>query len=460
MKKKNILLHFWEKITIFTKKIIYSDDLKNKFRKSKKDFTRNRILTYNKMLILLLQKWVKSLQLRLNEFWTKLDDIIATDVAFIKARAKILPEVFLQMNVEIILHNFYNLKENIVWYETFWNFRLLAIDGSKIRLPDEKEISEKYGKVKFINRNNQEWSYTSWLLSVLHDPLNNLAIDSILEKGNYSERALAIQNIQNLTKLNWIENNDLILFDRGYFSSFLASVFDWYEKEYVFRLRKWAIKEIDELFNKDCKINEKIITLKVDNKEKEYKEKFWITIDKELKKEIRLRIIRVILDDWEVELLVTSLLDTAIYPHSDFKELYYKRWWIEIYYDVLKNRLWLENFSWKTIHSVLQDLNSTIFLSNYETIITRANNYDLEEKCRNKKTKNKQKVNKQVSFNTIKNTLIELFLEDIPIEKSMKKIVKLFEMNPTQIRPWRTFKRWTTTHKSLNFHKRKKKHCF
>ena len=40
----------------------------------------------------------------------------------------------------------------------------------------------------------------------------------------------------------------------------------------------------------------------------------------------------------------------------------------------------------------------------------------MEEKCINKKNKNKQKVNKQVSFNTIKNTLIELFLEDIPID--------------------------------------------
>jgi len=154
------------------------------------------------------------------------------------------------------------------------------------------------------------------------------------------------------------------------------------------------------------------------------------------------------------------LLDVKKYEHWKFKELYYKRWWVEIFYGIIKNRLWLENFSWKTIHSVLQDLYSTILLSNFETIITRPNNYKLEQKCIKKKNKHKQKVNKQVSFNTIKNTIIELFLQDIPIDKTMEKIMELFEKSPTQIRLWRKLKRWTTTSKSLNFHKRKKKHCF
>jgi hypothetical protein len=35
-----------------------------------------------------------------------------------------------------------------------------------------------------------------------------------------------------------------------------------------------SCKEAKELFNKDCKINSKIITLKVENKEKEYEEKY------------------------------------------------------------------------------------------------------------------------------------------------------------------------------------------
>ncbi|MDP2396702.1 MAG: hypothetical protein Q8S84_02985 [bacterium] len=47
-----------------------------------------------------------------------------------------------------------------------------------------------------------------------------------------------------------------------------------YNKEVLFRLKANAIKEADELFNKDCKINSKIITIKVENNEKEYKDKY------------------------------------------------------------------------------------------------------------------------------------------------------------------------------------------
>ncbi|MDP2395900.1 MAG: hypothetical protein Q8S84_01070 [bacterium] len=83
-------------------------------------------------------------------------------------------------------------------------------------------------------------------------------------------------------------------------------------------------------------------------------------------------------------------------------------------------------------------------MSNFETIITRSSNLELEEKTNSKSRKkhkkeenemmNKQKINKNVSFNIIKNTLIELFLKDLPIDETMEKIMLLFKTNPTQIR--------------------------
>jgi len=132
-------LYFSKKTVILIKKIITSEDLKERFRKTDKDFTRNRILTYDKMLILLLQKWVKSLQLRLNEFGIKLDTILSNS-AFTQARNKLNPEVFDYLNIETIIKRYYDLDENLDWYNTFWDYRILAIDWSKIRLPNEKEI--------------------------------------------------------------------------------------------------------------------------------------------------------------------------------------------------------------------------------------------------------------------------------------------------------------------------------
>jgi len=132
-----------------------------------------------------------------------------------------------------------------------------------------------------------------------------------------------------------------------------------------------------------------------------------------------------------------------------------------VYYNILKNRLLLENFTWKNIESVLQDLYSSIYLSNFETILTRPHNEMLDRKTKKKNLKNKQKVNKQVSFNIIKNKAIEIFLKDWDSVDLMNELTKIFNIWVTQERSWRSSSRNnTTTSKSLQYNKRKKKNCF
>ena len=464
MKPKEIALYFSKKTINIIKEIINSKEIKMQFRKSEKDFTRNRKLTFEIIVNLILQKWVKSLQLRLNEFSIKLSGKLETitSSAYVQAKNKLSYKLFLHLNLAIIINRYYDIKENEAWYKTWNNYRILATDGSQIRLPDEKEIKDKYWTSKIKNWNWDLWEYTHWLLSVLYDPLNNLGLDTILEKWKYSERALAIKNIINLEKTIKIKEKDLIIYDRWYYSSFLFAIMLAYNKEVLFRIKTKTCKEADELFEKDCKVNSKVITLKVENKEKEYEEKYWIKLDKKIAETVQIRLIRIVLNTWEIEVLATSLLDEEIYNTKEFSELYFMRWWIEVYYNTLKNRLWLENFSWKNVESVLQDLYSTIFLSNFETIITRANNIELEDKTKGKSLKNRQKVNKQVSFNIIKNRIIELFLRDEKsTEEIMEEIIIIFNTNTTQERKWRTSSRKNTTHsKSLHFQKRKKKSCF
>ena len=71
----------------------------------------------------------------------------------------------------------------------------------------------------------------------------------------------------------------------------------------------------------------------------------------------------------EIEVLMTSLLDSNI-DKEEFKKLYGLRWEIETFFGVLKGRLSLENFTGLTIEAIKQDFWSTIFISNYETILT------------------------------------------------------------------------------------------
>jgi hypothetical protein len=124
---------------------------------------------------------------------------------------------------------------------------------------------------------------------------------------------------------------------------------------------------------------------------------------------------------------------------------------------VIKNRLNLENFTGKTALSVKQDFYSTIFLSGIETILT----HDVNEELEQKETKNQQKVNHSVSFNSIKNQAFELFFSQKSLDDILEQLEMLFRTNTTQVRVNRTSPRKKTSdRKKVNHLKRRRKICY
>jgi hypothetical protein len=148
---------------------------------------------------------------------------------------------------------------------------------------------------------------------------------------------------------------------------------------------------------------------------------------------MKVRFVQVILDNGTVEVLATNILNNDTIKTTDFKELYIKRWGIETYYDLIKNRLNLENFTGLTALAVKQDFYATIFLTNYEAMLT----YDLNEELKETTQENKyvQKINKAVSFNLIKHKVFDLLYNDEPIDEMLEKMEKLFLTNTIVIRP-------------------------
>ena len=167
-------------------------------------------------------------------------------------------------------------------------------------------------------------------------------------------------------------------------------------------------------------------------------------------KAIKIRLIKVLLESGEVEMLVTSLLNQTKYPLGEFKDLYFKRWGIETLYDKLKNKLLIEQFTGYAEASILQDFYCTLFLSNIQSLLTSEANDEL--KMNNiKDTKYEYKINTNLSIGFIKTRLIELFSEQNHTENTLTELEALFIKNLIPIRPNRTFKRNT-----LKYRKRKK----
>ena len=384
------------------------------------------------------------MQLVLNEFFKKLGGavITVTASAFTQSRSKLLHTGFIELNQKAIVQTCYEDGD----YRKYRGFRLLAIDGSKVRLPDEPEICKTFGTIRISNQHKKtEGEYPAAVASVLYDVLNNVALDSILAPAKAYEVDLAIEH------LDFIGDNDLVLFDRGYISYiFLASLIQK-GADFLGRCSQSSFKEARRMFRQN--ISSTVVTLLCPAKKKKEAQSLG------LPSKIKVRFVRVILDNGEVEVLVTSLLDEAEYPVEEFKKLYFMRWGVETFYGIIKGRLNLENFTGKTVESVRQDFYATIFISGLESLLTE----DAQEKLDEKSSSNKhpQAVNKAVSFNTIKNYVIELFFQEEDRDIILDRLTELFMTNPVCVRKNRQVERKDSSAKILlNYHKRIKKICF
>jgi hypothetical protein len=424
------------------RELIQSYEFKEKYKNTPTAFTRTRKLHFPILMILMLQKGLKSLQLRLNEFVLSLDNNESiSNSAFTQARANLDYKAFIELNQKCIIDVMY--RDNNI--KTYKGMRVLGIDGSKIILPSTQNIIDEFGEVPYGSKETfTKGTYCYALTSTMYDVLNRVVIDSSLNKFNNYEVDLAIKHLE------YSSDSDLLIYDRGYPSYRHLAHLCKDNKKFVMRCSSASFKDSREML-KGKGASDRIVQLKVHHAKSKEIEEF------KLAKEIKVRFIRVVLETGKYEVLVTNLLDEVEFPIDEFAYIYYLRWGVEEFYGIIKNRLTLENFSGKTAHSIYQDFYATIYLSGLETLLTSDVNVELQKK----KTKNRQQVNHAVSFNIIKNKALKLLLDDNPPNNIIEQLELLFKTNPVQIRPNRKVPRVKTSdYKLYNYHKRTKKICF
>jgi len=114
---------------------------------------------------------INLIQKKLNNF---------TQSAFIQNRNKIKSEVFKHLS-SVLVKEFYTDNDLSI---KLWNsFRLLAVVGSMINLPDTKKLEDYYGRTR--NQTNSE--VVQARTSVLYDVLNKIVMDSKLAPNNIGE---------------------------------------------------------------------------------------------------------------------------------------------------------------------------------------------------------------------------------------------------------------------------------
>lgn len=420
---------------------IEDENFKNQHRKTAQDFTRTRSLPFALVLVLILRKSVKSLQNIVNEATTWLEQKPVSGSAYSQARHKLKHTAFIDLNQTAIVNTMYSDDQ----YQKFWGFRVLAVDGSKIVLPDNRNVREEFGTIAWSNKAGEIQGERPYAVaSVLYDVLNRIALDATLGKAKAYEVDLGVAHLAHT------QAGDLLTLDRNYPSYRMLAEMMQYGRDFVARCSAASFTAARQMLKGEG-ADSQIITLTP------CAEQLPVIKQLNLPLSLTLRFVRVRLNTGEYEVLVTSLLDEFLYPTTEFAPLYHLRWGIETFYGLLKTRLELENFTGTGVETIKQDFYATVYLSGLESLLTDAAQAQLDAK----KTQYPQKVNRAVSFNAIKNQALDLLFSDMPIDPLLEKLTALFLCNPCLERTNRNPPRKKSSARVLlNFHKRHKKHCF
>lgn len=302
-----------------------------------------------------------------------------------------------EVNANLKINNILNVSKNaLVKYKNNINYRLFdelnnrlldyiynnnnkrvfAVDSTIITLFKSLE------KDSFsVSRNG---NYCTAMISTLFDidmemPIN---YNLVLHK---SERDALIEQFKYLKK------NDILIMDRGYYS-----------KKLIFKINKIGVDVIVRL-----KSNLKCVSL-LDNNDKTIKIRYHGKV-------IKFRLIKFLIND-QIYYIGTTIYDK---PINYFKNMYWKRWKIEINFKYSKYNLSMNNIKSKTKNAIMQDIS----IHNLIFIIESYFRCNLKFSI-----KDNYKINTSLLLNVILNNILYLLFYKNGTKKNISEILRILNI--------------------------------
>lgn len=271
-----------------------------------------------------------------------------TDGAFCRARMKLRHSAFEELS-QTAVNQAYG---SMACVERIAGYRILAVDGSKVNLPNSPEIGARFDP---DGKRPGEGGAPQLLLSQCYDIVNGLILDVAIAPGASCERRTAMAHLRH------VGEDDIVLLDRGYPAHwFLRAVNDTGAKFVARATVSFSNAVIDFVASGE---DSALLDLPYTDESRDPCRQFDLD-----PAPLRVRAVRVVLCTGEVEVLLSNFVEED-YPPDLLSELYRLRWGVEEGFKRLKSPLELENFSGRSVESVLQDIHAKVFLANM-TVIT------------------------------------------------------------------------------------------
>lgn len=413
-------------------------------RQRSNDFTRQRLLPFAHVVLLILRGHKLSLQNALNKVFQALDQVFSVPKAsaYCHARQKLKPEIFIILN-RTICHHFYQNYEAEGLVKRWRGHRLIGADGTYLNLPDTPETRQEFT----LQANQHEGAEcVQALCCVLYDLRNDLGLGLSLSKRLGETHRLIDQ------LWRWTQSGDVLVLDRAYADYSLFAYAVARQRHLVVRLPRGRFKEC-EAFWKSKKLEQQLqLSLPTTPSTREFVKQH------NLPATLKVRLIRVLLPTGETEVLLTTLLDAARYPAADFGQVYNWRWNEETFFDRFKNIFEVERFSGTSVNTIKQDVHGVLLLTSLESVLGKYDQQELETQAAERETRYVPQINRAVSYVALVDRIIPLLASSRPVEETLEELHHLFRQNPTLQRPNRQVPRTPLKYAHrLRFHKYVKK---
>lgn len=427
---------------------IYDDNTRKKCRldnkKYENSFSRKRKLPFYNILLMTLNKQGKNVSFEIRDFELNKKGekcVNYSDEAYLKQRRILNPDIFKEMK-NLYLKDFYSKPKYIKKKN---GYILCAIDGSKIEIPNTPLNRKIFGS----EGNQRKRKIARALLSGIYDVENHFFLDVEIDRVDSNETRLAKKNIEAIQEIIG-KNKEIIIFDRGYPS---IEIFNWLEKQgkkFVMRLSSNDyIKEKEEMTTEDEFIIIRYTYPRL-NKIKKTNPEFYEEIKNEIG--IELRITKIEINEKTTEYLISNL-DKNEFCKDELKEIYKKRWQIEISYNSIKNKLKIEEFTGNLPQFIYQDIYAQIVVYNQIQDML----YTGREEVKYRKG-NEYKINEGKAIGIFKEKYIKIMLikdkrkaikELDLLEKEIEKYVSIVRKNrKSSVREWSPSNKYRTNYKT------------
>jgi len=376
-----------QRLIRYIKEQVNSIIFKYEHKTDPQHFTRESPLDFVNTTFLILRLIKRSTKVEIMNFFYELGDKILSPSrqAFAQAREKISYLVF---------KDFFDKSCALAVLDeeaaAFKGFRIFAADGTSFVVGDWKKLHSFFGETTTVEGSS------ICRIGGMVDVINNCIVSALVAPFSSGERTLALTQIQTLSGVA----NALFLFDRGYWSPDIVKNIIGQGQRFLMRLPSNAIRSITKDGSGHVQTGGG-----------------------------QLRYYAFTLPGGSREILVTNLTENEM-SDQGLAELYAMRWGIETKYLELKLRLQLDYLSGSSVNIVLQDIYSTLLISNMVAFVCSEADKEIARNTEDKANLHPSIANRSVCIAALRSRFVCIFLlkdpeeVDIAIDRFYKEIAR------------------------------------